>query len=196
MRNYVALSGELDLAAAPELKMRLDSLDGDILIDCGGLTFIDGSGLRPLLSAHRRCRARDARLILINAPLCLTRLLILTGLEAVFDVQTEASCGDVSHGRRALVDSASGEECVPIREQKRSAGGAPGAPRFRYEQGRGSKRGRELVSDVMSEVARIFQQQRQQSEAQWSGGGAQASTDDLRVAFQPYRDFFQRLLHV
>lgn len=52
-----------------------------------------------------------------------------------------------------------------------------------------------LVSDVMGEVVATFQQQRQQLEAQWSGGG-QASTDDLRAAFQRYRDFFQRLLQI
>ena len=52
-----------------------------------------------------------------------------------------------------------------------------------------------LVSNVMTEMTGIFQQQRQQLEEQWSGGN-QASTDDLRVAFQRYRDFFQRLLHV
>ncbi len=52
-----------------------------------------------------------------------------------------------------------------------------------------------LVSDVMREVAAIFQRQRQQLEEQWSGGN-QASTDDLRMAFQRYRDFFQRLLQV
>jgi hypothetical protein len=52
-----------------------------------------------------------------------------------------------------------------------------------------------LVADVMTEVARNFQQQKQNVEAQWSGGTAQASTDDLRMAFQCYRGFFQRLLH-
>ena len=52
-----------------------------------------------------------------------------------------------------------------------------------------------LVSDVMGEVVATFQQERQQLEAQWSGGG-EASTDDLRVAFQRYREFFQRLLRI
>jgi hypothetical protein len=52
-----------------------------------------------------------------------------------------------------------------------------------------------LVSNVMSEMTGMFQRQRQQLEEQWSGGN-QASTDDLRIAFQRYRDFFQRLLQV
>ena len=52
-----------------------------------------------------------------------------------------------------------------------------------------------LVSDVMREMIGLFQRQHQQLEEQWSGGN-QASTDDLRVAFQRYRDFFQRLLQM
>jgi anti-anti-sigma factor len=102
----VALSGELDLATAPELETRLESLDGDNLIDCRGLTFIDASGLRPLLSAHRRCSRRDTRLILVNAPLCLTRLLMLTGLEPMFHVQT-ASCAVHTAARAGVCRSMS-----------------------------------------------------------------------------------------
>ena len=52
-----------------------------------------------------------------------------------------------------------------------------------------------LVSDVMKEMMGLFQRQQQQLEEQWSGGN-RASTDDLRVAFQRYRDFFQRLLRI
>ena len=52
-----------------------------------------------------------------------------------------------------------------------------------------------LVSDVMREMVGLFQRQHQQLEEQWSGGN-RASTDDLRVAFQLYRDFFQRLLQM
>jgi hypothetical protein len=52
-----------------------------------------------------------------------------------------------------------------------------------------------LVSDVMREMTGIFQRQQQQLEEQWSAGN-QASTDDLRMTFQRYRDFFQRLLQV
>lgn len=77
------------MANAPALDRHLETLDGDILIDCASLTFIDLLGLRALLAAHQRCTARGKRLVLVHPPLCLTRLLELTHLEAVFDVQTE-----------------------------------------------------------------------------------------------------------
>lgn len=82
------LSGELDLAAAPELERQLRKLDGDISIDCAGLTFIDLCGLRPLFSAHWRCIDRGTRLVLVDPPPCLTRLLMLTDLGTVFELQT------------------------------------------------------------------------------------------------------------
>ncbi len=117
--DRLTLSGELDIATASQLDMRLESLDGDILIDCEGLTFIDASGLRPLLSAHRRCTDRDTRLILINPPLCLTRLLMLAGLGAVFHVQTGDPPPAVRHGRMKSGESATAEDRIPTREQGR-----------------------------------------------------------------------------
>jgi hypothetical protein len=52
-----------------------------------------------------------------------------------------------------------------------------------------------LVSSAISEIANGFRQQREGLEASWSEG-REPSTDDLRLAFQSYRDFFGRLLQV
>jgi hypothetical protein len=50
-----------------------------------------------------------------------------------------------------------------------------------------------LVADLMQRLAAIFSQEREQLEAQWAQGG-DVSTEDLRVALQRYRSFFDRLL--
>jgi hypothetical protein len=52
-----------------------------------------------------------------------------------------------------------------------------------------------LVAEAMTGIARTFAQERQVLEAQW-GEGADVSTEDLRVALQRYRSFFERLLAV
>ena len=52
-----------------------------------------------------------------------------------------------------------------------------------------------LVSDVVDRLTAGFAQARSGLEEQWSRG-EQASTEDLRVALQRYRDFFERLLAV
>ena len=50
-----------------------------------------------------------------------------------------------------------------------------------------------LVAEVMKRVAEEFGNERNGLERQWNEGG-QASTEDLRLAFQRYRSFFSRLL--
>jgi hypothetical protein len=50
-----------------------------------------------------------------------------------------------------------------------------------------------LVAGVMKSLADGFAQAREQLEGQWSRG-EDVSTEDLRVALQRYRSFFQRLL--
>lgn len=52
-----------------------------------------------------------------------------------------------------------------------------------------------LVSDVVDRLIAGFTQARAGLEEQWSWG-EQVSTEDLRIALQRYRDFFERLLAV
>jgi len=51
----------------------------------------------------------------------------------------------------------------------------------------------ELVAEVMKRLAEGFAGERERLEQQW-GRGEDVSTEDLRVALQRYRSFFQRLL--
>ena len=50
-----------------------------------------------------------------------------------------------------------------------------------------------LVAEVMKRVAAKFANERSELEGQWSRGD-DVSTEDLRVALQHYRAFFDRLL--
>lgn len=52
-----------------------------------------------------------------------------------------------------------------------------------------------LVADVVDRLTAGFAQARSGLEQQWSRG-EEASTEDLRIALQRYRDFFERLLAV
>jgi len=51
----------------------------------------------------------------------------------------------------------------------------------------------ELVAEVMQRLADGFAAERERLEEQW-GRGEDVSTEDLRIALQRYRSFFQRLL--
>jgi gas vesicle protein len=50
-----------------------------------------------------------------------------------------------------------------------------------------------LVAQVMKRLAEVFSQEREQLESQWRQG-EEVSTENLRVALQRYRSFFNRLL--
>ena len=50
-----------------------------------------------------------------------------------------------------------------------------------------------LVDEVMKELTTAFSDERKRLEGAWSAG-SDPSTEELRVAFQRYRSFFNRLL--
>ncbi|MGE5264836.1 MAG: hypothetical protein ACM3S0_15765 [Acidobacteriota bacterium] len=50
-----------------------------------------------------------------------------------------------------------------------------------------------LVAELMQDLARTFADEKNKLEGQW-GSGQDVSTEDLRVALQRYRSFFDRLL--
>jgi len=62
-------------------------------------------------------------------------------------------------------------------------------PRHSVEQADG------LVAEVMKRLAETFAEERSKLEGQWSRGD-NVSTEDLRLALQRYRSFFDRLLSI
>lgn len=88
--SSLAVAGELDLASVPELEAHLAACDGDVDLDCSGLTFVDAYGLRLLLRTRKDCEDRGAKFTLVEPSRCLRRLLSITGLEAAFLSRSEA----------------------------------------------------------------------------------------------------------
>jgi hypothetical protein len=60
---------------------------------------------------------------------------------------------------------------------------------------RSVERADELVEAVTSRLTQVFSDARSDLESQWTRGD-DVSTEDLRMAFQRYRSFFDRLLSV
>jgi hypothetical protein len=52
-----------------------------------------------------------------------------------------------------------------------------------------------LVAETMKRLAEMFSDERKKLEGQWDRGDS-VTTEDLRVALQRYRAFFDRLLNV
>jgi len=81
----VALSGEIDIAAAPAVREVLAEAVGQaaagVIVDLGEVTFLDAAGLGVLAGASGRARHLPGGLRLVAVPARVLRLLALTGLD-------------------------------------------------------------------------------------------------------------------
>jgi anti-anti-sigma factor len=84
--GVLKLEGELDLAAAPALRKRIDEFDGESLVlDFERVTFIDSAVLKELLRARAELTERGVRLVLAGVPAPVRRLLDLTRTSELFE---------------------------------------------------------------------------------------------------------------
>jgi anti-sigma B factor antagonist len=83
-RHTLLLTGELDMATAPELEARAEGLCADgaveLTLDLRGLGFMDSTGLRAILAVREHCIGRTCEFSLIQAPRPVERLFELAGL--------------------------------------------------------------------------------------------------------------------
>jgi anti-anti-sigma factor len=100
-RATVRLAGELDLTSHEIVHRALQeaaSTRTEAILDLSRVTFIDGAGLRCLLTAQRDACAANQRLIIRRPPRALRRLLDLTGLWPLLELE------EPSHGGRAVLE--------------------------------------------------------------------------------------------
>jgi anti-sigma B factor antagonist len=80
----IAVTGELDLASAPELEQVLERFTDEptelLVIDLRGVDFMDSTGLSIIVKAHQRFAENGRRLGLVKGSSQVQRLLDLTGV--------------------------------------------------------------------------------------------------------------------
>lgn len=89
----VRVSGELDMATAPELRRVLESaLEGPperLAVDLRELTFTDSTGIRELVSAGHRAAACGCAFVLRFPSRSVLKALRLTGFDQLLDIEVE-----------------------------------------------------------------------------------------------------------
>lgn len=97
--TVIAVLGEVDLATAP----RLESLFGEhvkdgarIVVDLQGVSFMDSTGLRVLIAAHRQLDERAGQFAVVPGSGAVARLLDLTGVDQ--QMSTHDSVSSATNG--------------------------------------------------------------------------------------------------
>jgi anti-sigma B factor antagonist len=100
--RLLAVSGELDLFAVPELKQTIaDALEGDtldLIVDLTGTAFIDSSGLAALLLAMKRARGRGGQLVVVDGGGGVSRTFQVAGVDQILTIvaSREAALAELS----------------------------------------------------------------------------------------------------
>lgn len=99
-RHVVAVTGEIDLFTAPELKAALgEAIEAGrrrIVVDLSDTTFLDSTALGVLIGTVKRLRSREGRLTLVNTDANIAKTFEITGLDqifAIFSTRDEAVAG-------------------------------------------------------------------------------------------------------
>jgi len=82
--TFVAVTGEIDLATAPELRAALMTVAGHLTVDLAGVSFMDSSGLGALVAAQKHTVGGGHRFSVRNETDLVERTMKLTGVYDVF----------------------------------------------------------------------------------------------------------------
>lgn len=136
----VALSGQLDTRAAPQLEKALDAQVGqgrnEILVDCARLDFVTSAGLRVLLMTGKRVAAAGGRLALCALNPSVREVFDISGFANLFPIlparesalewlATNVKVAKVSH----LADDLLARKEVGKKDARPAFGGAADAER-------------------------------------------------------------------
>lgn len=98
----LVVTGEIDLASAPELERNLRNAHVRgrlIVLDLRGVSFCDSTGLHLILRANQRARDEGRRLVIVNGPRQVQRLFALTGVDKQLEIVHDAEEATAESGR-------------------------------------------------------------------------------------------------
>jgi anti-sigma B factor antagonist len=89
-KHVIALTGEVDLYTAPELKTQMLEVIAngakDVVVDFTHTTFIDSTTLGVLVGGVKRLREKGGRLSIVCSDRNITKIFEITGLDRVFTI--------------------------------------------------------------------------------------------------------------
>ena len=91
----VSLEGELDLSTVAKVEEELRRVEASdaslVVLDLSGLTFLDSTGLRAVITADERARAQGRRFVIVKGPDAVQRVFAITRLEERLEMVDDGS---------------------------------------------------------------------------------------------------------
>lgn len=88
--THVLLRGDLDLSTAKQAEQAIEEAERSgaqtVVIDLRGLSFMDSTGLRVVVSADKRASRSNRRLVIIQGPQAVRRVFEITRLGERLDI--------------------------------------------------------------------------------------------------------------
>ena len=95
---HVVLTGELDLSTIDKVEQELARVERErpavVALDLSRLTFLDSSGLRVIVSADKRARRENRRLVVVRGPESVQRVFSITHLDQQLELVEDLSSLD------------------------------------------------------------------------------------------------------
>jgi anti-sigma B factor antagonist len=89
--TVVSIGGSVDIYSSPELrgelKVALDAKVKKLVIDMGGVAFVDSSGLATLIEALQKVQAYSGKLLLCNLSPKVLGVFQLANLDRIFQIR-------------------------------------------------------------------------------------------------------------
>ena len=91
----VSLKGELDLSSVGKVEEELRRVEAEgpslLVLDLSGLSFLDSTGLRAVVTADERAREKGRRLVVVRGPDAVQRVFSITRLEERLEMVDDAT---------------------------------------------------------------------------------------------------------
>ena len=88
--THVKLSGDLDLSTAKRAEEAIEAAErsgaATVVVDLRGLSFMDSTGLRVIVSADKRARRSNKRVVIVQGPAPVRRVFEITRLDERLDI--------------------------------------------------------------------------------------------------------------
>ena len=89
--TIISVVGRVDTITAPELEKQIEPIWEDeiktVILDCEKLVYISSSGLRVILSTHKKVTAKGGKFILRNLTDDVRSVMDLTGFSRILTIQ-------------------------------------------------------------------------------------------------------------